>query len=155
MAVLPSAERATEVPWPAFPEAPEPTSLVPCWVQTPPLLVQTHAAPTVPLSLSPPTIAVSPSAERATAEPCSDVPTLFDPTNLVPCWVQIPPLLVQTHAAPSKLLSACPPMMAVLPSAERAADWPCEDCPPPPVPTNFGPCCVNCARAGRVESSVA
>ena len=45
MAVLPSAERDTDPPWLAFPTAPEPTSLVPCCVQTPPLRVQTHAAP--------------------------------------------------------------------------------------------------------------
>ena len=39
MAVLPSADSATETPCPAFPTAPVPTSLLPCWVQTPPLRV--------------------------------------------------------------------------------------------------------------------
>ena len=46
MAVLPSADSATEPPCSACPTAPVPTSLLPCWVQTPPLRVNTHAAPT-------------------------------------------------------------------------------------------------------------
>ena len=49
---------------------------------------------------------------------CS-VPTAPEPTSLGPCWVQTPPLLVQTHTAPAELLSLDPPTMAVLPSAER------------------------------------
>src|SRR5450759_1741779 len=68
MAALPSKERDTELPCRAFPTAPEPTSLV-CWVQALPLLVQTHAAPTAPLSPDPPTMAVLPSAERDTESP--------------------------------------------------------------------------------------
>jgi hypothetical protein len=36
---LPSADSATCQPWSAFPTAPVPTSLLPCWVQTPPLRV--------------------------------------------------------------------------------------------------------------------
>src|SRR6266508_3902874 len=99
MAVLPSAERDTEAPWLALPTVPEPTSLVPCWVQTPPLLAQTHAAPTEPLSPRPPTMAVLPSAERDTEVPCQTYnPTAPEPTSLVPCWAQTPPLLVQIHA---------------------------------------------------------
>jgi hypothetical protein len=39
MAVLPSPDSATEVPWSAFPTAPVPTSLLPCWAQTPLLRV--------------------------------------------------------------------------------------------------------------------
>ena len=39
MAVLPSADSATEAPCSAVPTAPVPTSLLPCWVQTPPLRV--------------------------------------------------------------------------------------------------------------------
>src|SRR5450759_1358304 len=85
MAVLPSAESETEVPCKAFvPSAPEPTSLV-CWVQAPPLLVQTHAAPAPPLSVSPPTMAVLPSAERDTERPCSAFPTALEPTSFGPC----------------------------------------------------------------------
>src|SRR5207244_7606625 len=106
------------------PMAPVPTSLAPCWVQTPPLLVQTHAAPALALSLLPPTMAVLPSKESDTERPCRATPTAPVPTRLVPCWVQTLPLLVQIHAAPAKLLSACPPTMAVLPSAESATERP-------------------------------
>ena len=34
------------MPWWAFPRASVPTSLLPCWLQTPPLWVKTQAAPT-------------------------------------------------------------------------------------------------------------
>ncbi len=44
-AVVPSAESATDVPWLGRPTVPAPTSFNPCWAQTPPLRVQTHAAP--------------------------------------------------------------------------------------------------------------
>src|SRR5260370_1203254 len=106
------------MPCSAFPTAPEPTSLVPCCVHTPPLLVQAHRAPTFPLSFTAPAIAVLPSPERDTDQPCSACPAAPKPTSLAPCWFQTPPLLVQTHAAPAKLLSSGPPMMAVLPSAD-------------------------------------
>src|ERR1035441_9498858 len=146
MAVLPSAERDTNRPCQASPTASEPTKSAPCLVQTPPLLVQTLAAP--PPFPVPPTMAVLPSAERDPASPCDP-----EPTSLVPCWLQTPPLLVQTHAAPPP--SQGPPTMAVLPSAERDTDQPCPALITVPVPTNFGPCCENCARAGWEESSVA
>ena len=42
-----------------------PTSLLPCWVHTPPLRVNTHAAPARELSPGPPTTAVLPSADSA------------------------------------------------------------------------------------------
>src|SRR3954466_13868094 len=67
-AVLPSPDSATPMPCPAFPAAPVPTSLAPC-VQTPSLRVQIHAAPTL-LLVSPPTIAVLPSAEIETDTAC-------------------------------------------------------------------------------------
>src|SRR5258708_22660523 len=118
MAVLPSAEMETGEPWYALPTAPEPTSLDPCGVHTRPLLIQIHAAPALLLSPYPPTIAVLPSAERDTEPPCSAAPTAPEPISLGPCWVQTPPLLVQTHAAPVLMLSPNPPTMAVLPSAE-------------------------------------
>ena len=70
MAVLPSADSATEMPCSAAPTAPVPTSFVPCWVQTPPLRVKTHAAPVKLLSRYPPTMAVLPSADSATEMPC-------------------------------------------------------------------------------------
>src|SRR5712675_1436594 len=57
IAVLPSADNATDMPWRALPTALVPTSFLPCCVQTPPLRVNTHAA-SVP---HPPTMAVLPS----------------------------------------------------------------------------------------------
>src|SRR6266571_368176 len=124
-AVLPSADRATEWPCCASPTAPVPTSFWPCCVHVPLLRVKTHAAP-VPVALvgsmmlsdGPPTMAVLPSADSATAVPCAAGPTGLDPTSL-PCCVQLPLLRVNTHAAPMLLLSADPPTMAVLPSADR------------------------------------
>src|SRR6202012_330681 len=65
-AVLPSADRATPDPNHAPEVAPAPVSLPPCWVQPPALRVNTHAAPLLLLSLSPPTRAVLPSADSAT-----------------------------------------------------------------------------------------
>jgi hypothetical protein len=83
-AVLPSAETATEVPCPAFPVAPVPTSFSPCWVQAPALRVKTHVAPEVP-SFCEPTIAVLPSADSATPVPWK--PALAAPvsTSFGPC----------------------------------------------------------------------
>jgi hypothetical protein len=101
-------------------------------------------------------IAVLPSAERDTEEPWyTEYPTAPDPTSLFPCLVQTPPFLVQTHAAPAVSLSVYPPTMAVLPSAERDTAEPWKAVSPAPVPTNFGPCCENCARAGWEESTMA
>src|ERR1019366_1688149 len=91
MAVLPSAEMNTEVPWAAPPTAPEPTNLGPCCVQTPPLRVHTHAAPAPPygappLSFFPPTMAVLPSPESETDCPWYTVaPTAPVPTSFGPC----------------------------------------------------------------------
>src|SRR5207249_196095 len=121
-AVLPSAESATDSPCSAIPTAPVPTSLLPCWVQTPLLLVKTHTAPANELSPSPPTKAVLPSAESATEKPCLAVPTAPVPTSWLPCWVQTPLLLVKTHTAPASQLSLSPPTTAVLPSAESATE---------------------------------
>ena len=45
MAVLPSAERDTDMPWAASLDPPVPTSLLPCWVQVFPERVHTQAAP--------------------------------------------------------------------------------------------------------------
>jgi hypothetical protein len=140
MAVLPSPDSATEVPCRALPTAPVPTSLVPCWVQTPPLRVKTHAAPARELSLSPPTIAVLPSADSATEVPWRAFPTAPLPTSLVPCWLQTPPLRVKTHAAPADELSESPPTIAVLPSADSAMATPWPAFPTAPVPTSLLPC---------------
>src|SRR5215831_20269861 len=144
MALLPSADSATDMPWRAFPTAPVPTSFLPSCVQTRLLRVNTHAA-SVP---HPPTMAVLPSAESATDIPWpggnggSLAPL---PMSLLPCCVQILPLRVKTHAAPVVLLSLGPPMMAVLPSEERATEAPWDHNPPPyslVVPTSLPPPCV-------------
>src|SRR5580704_9999329 len=86
MAVLPSADSATEKPCTALPIAPEPRSLLPCWVHPPALRVKTHAAPGKPLlSVFPPTIRVLPSADNATEKPCCAAPTAPLPTSFGPC----------------------------------------------------------------------
>src|SRR6266566_6570980 len=152
MAMLPSADRATDMPWRAT--APVPISLLPSCVQRPPLRVNTHAAPAPAapspkgtdrahgLSPGPPTMAVLPSADSATDMPWRALPTASVPTSFLPCCVQIPPLRVNTHAAPVLLLSDHPPTMAVLPSADSAIDMPRRAFPTAPVPMSFLPCCV-------------
>src|SRR6516164_8272586 len=144
IAVLPSADSATDMPWRAFPTAPVPTSFLPCCVQAPPLRVNTHAASAPQL----PTMAVLPSAERTTDIPWpggnGGSPASL-PTSLLPCCIQISPLRVNTHAAPIVLLSLGPPTMAVLPSPDRATDAPWDHKPPPyslVVPTSLPPCCL-------------
>src|SRR5580704_14124409 len=47
-----------------------------------------HAAPTPPSSSRPPTIAVSPPADMATATPCPAGPTAPAPTSLLPSTYQ-------------------------------------------------------------------
>src|SRR5262245_7317435 len=143
MAALPSPDSATAKPGAAAPAAPLPINLAPCCVHTPPLRVNAHVAPMPPLSPGPPRTAVLPSSDSATDRPCWAPPTAPLPISLAPCWVQTPPLRVNTHAAPRLLLSALPPTMAVLPSSDRATEspWKMKD-PTPPVPTSFGPCCV-------------
>src|SRR6266511_64705 len=90
MAVLPSAESATDIPWPGGnggSPAPLPTSFLPCCIQTSPLRVNTHVAPIVLLSLGPPTMSVLPSAERATDTPWLVLPTAPPvPTSFGRCW---------------------------------------------------------------------
>src|SRR6266545_924699 len=52
MAVLPSAESTTDIPWPGGnggSPAPLPTSFLPCCIQTSPLRVNTHVAPHRPI----------------------------------------------------------------------------------------------------------
>src|SRR5262249_4684986 len=146
MAVLPSADSATEVPWLASPTAPVPASAPPCWVHTPPLRVNTSASPEPDGA---PTIAVLPSADNATDRPWRSLKTEPVPTNLLPCWLHTPPLRVKTHAAPVLEKSPGPPRMAVLPSRETATERRCWTvAPTPPVPTSLGPSCVKSASAG-------
>src|SRR5262249_58102267 len=111
---------ATDMPWRAFPTAPVPTSFLPCCVQVPPLRVNTHA----PSASQPPTMAVLPSAESATAIPWpgdnGGWPAPL-PARLLPFCVQIPPLPVETPPAPLVLFALRPPIVAVLPVLEEAA----------------------------------
>src|SRR5579862_895507 len=119
-AVFPSADRAALWPNRPLPISPLPVSLRPCCVQTPPERVNTQAAPTLPLSPGPPIRAVFPSADNATLLPNSPVPVSPLPVSLAPCCVQPPPERVNTHAAPTWLLSMKPPTRAVFPSADNA-----------------------------------
>src|SRR5262249_16947724 len=119
-----------------------PTSLVPCCVQTPPLRVNTHAAPVPELSCGPPTRAVLPSADSATELPCMAVPVLSLAISFEPCCVHTPPLRVHTHTAPMAALSCGPPTTAVLPSPDSATETPWPAAPTAPVPTSFSPCCI-------------
>ncbi len=56
----------------------------------------THAAP------GPPTSALAPLAERATLSPNSPSPLSSFGSSLDPCWLQVDPERVKTHAAPSR-----------------------------------------------------
>src|SRR5260370_13906945 len=89
-------------------------------------------------------MAVFPSPDSETEEPCAAAPTAPVPTSFGPCWLHTPPERVNTHAAPAKSLSISPPTMAVFPSPDSAADQPCSaplpTRPPAPVPTSCGPC---------------
>ena len=137
----------------ALPTAPVPTSLGPCCDHTPPLRVYTHAAPAPLLSLSPPIMAVLPSADIATDLPWLAAPTAPVPTSLGPCCDHSPPLRAYTHAAPAPELSSLPPTMAVLPSPEVATDEPWW-APTAPVPTSLLPCWANCAIAACATSNI-
>jgi hypothetical protein len=117
MAVLPSADKATELPWKEEPELFVPTNLPPCWLQVLPLLVYTQAAPRPPLSDGPPTIAVLPSADRETEIPCCAPPTLPVPTSFEPCCtlgkgVGVTVKLVALVAEPPAVLTETAPVTA-------------------------------------------
>src|SRR5580765_1605784 len=137
MAVLPSAESATELPCLAPPAAAPPTSFAPCCSQLP-RRTNTQTAPAPLLSSGPPTMAVLPSPESATELPCCSMPTGL-PTSFA-CWDHVSPLNANTHVAPRLPLSALPPTMAVFPSADIATETPCFAAPIAPVPTSFVPC---------------
>src|SRR5262245_3078302 len=105
-------------------------------------------------------MAVLPSPESATDEPCSAAPAALVPTSFAACCVMVPPLRINTHAAPVFELSPGPPTMAVLPSADRETAWPCETPQPQggltaPLPTSLSPSWVYCADAGCVAQSAA
>src|SRR5260370_35475047 len=67
IAVLPSPDNATDMPWWALPTAPVPTSFLPCCGHRPPLRGKTHAARILPLPDNPPPTAAWPPAGRCTA----------------------------------------------------------------------------------------
>jgi hypothetical protein len=69
--------------------------------------------------------AVFPSEERETELAWRGVPLAPFPMSLSPCWLQAPPARVNTHAAPSPVLSFGPPTIAVFPSVEIETDSPC------------------------------
>ena len=104
-AVLPSPDNATESPCEALPIAPLPLSFAPCCVQVEPLRVNTKAAPAPALSLGAPIRDVLPSVDSATEAPCLALADAPLPTSFVPCWVQVPPLRVNTQTAPASPLS--------------------------------------------------
>src|SRR6516165_7140320 len=85
-------------------------------------------------------MALFPSAESETENPCSplgsaaSMPTSFD------CCLHTPPERAYTHAAPAPPLSLLPPTMAVLPSPESERAIPCCASPIAPLPTSLGPC---------------
>src|SRR6185437_2288766 len=93
------------------------------------------------------------SADTATDWPWSAAPTAPEPTSLPPCWLQTPPLRVNTHTAPFPPSSAYPPTTEVFPSADSALDFPKDpSTPAEPVPTSLAPCCWNDAWANDVAS---
>src|SRR5215813_6079311 len=95
-----------------------PTSLA-CCVQAPPLRVNTHVAPTPPLSADPLMRAVLPSADSATAlKPGAPIAPLT--TRCPPCWLHTPALLMKMNAPPAPLVSRDAATMTVLASPEIA-----------------------------------
>jgi hypothetical protein len=117
--------------------------LAPCWVQTPPERVNTHAAPRKPLSARPPISAVWPSADSAALMPYVPAPLSSIAVSLAPCWLQRPPERVNTHAAPTPPASLKPPTSAVSPSADSAALKPKRPRPDMPLLVSLAPCWMN------------
>ena len=98
--------------------------------------MNTHVAPLPPCLRGPPTIAVRPSADRATEEPCHALPTVPVPTNPF-CRVQTPPLRPNTATVPAPSCNGGSPTRAMLPSADRATEGPKRE---PTSLTSFAPC---------------
>src|SRR6202011_848889 len=97
----------------------------PCWVQVEPKGVNAHAAPKLLLSPGPPICAVLPSEDSATLAPNSPGSASLL-TSPVPwssaCWDQVALNRVNTHAAPTPLLSPGPPISAVLVAVPDSAE---------------------------------
>src|SRR5262249_57177676 len=102
---LPSEESATLRPSWAAPLAPLPASLAPCWLHFSLARVNAHTAPAPELSSGPPMTAVLPSEDSATPEPKCAAPLSPLPVSFAPCWLQVEPVRVNAHAAPTPLLS--------------------------------------------------
>ena len=81
MAVFPSPDSETEEPCCASAYGAGADQFGPCWLHTPPERVNTHAAPAWLLSPGPPTMAVFPSPESETEQPCTAAPTAPVPTS--------------------------------------------------------------------------
>jgi len=149
-AVVPSVDMATASPNSrAEATASVPTSLSPTWLQTPSVRLKIQTAPAPFLSLYPPTMAVFPSPEIATAKPKAGSPTASAGISLLPCWLQEPFVRVKIHALPMPE-SALPPTMTVLPSAEIATAPPWLAAHMAPVPTSLLPCCLHGAPGAEL-----
>src|ERR1700740_3514900 len=138
--MLPSDERATLKPNRPRPLSLAPVSFGPCWLQVGPERVNTHAAPMRVSSPSPPTSAVLPSDESATLWPNSPSPLSSPPVSFEPCWLQVAPERVNTHAAPMPLSSRKPPIRAVLPAEDTVTLNPKLPWPFSSPPVSFVPC---------------
>src|SRR5271154_3014354 len=151
MPVLPSADSATLVPNQPSPASPLPVSFDPSWVNAVPEWVNTHTAPMRLLSGAPPISAVLPLAESATLPPNSPAPTSPLPVSFAPSWVQVVPERVNTHAAPTLVLSCGPPIRVVLPLEESATSRPNSPAPTSPLPVS-GPACLVQVLPERVNT---
>src|SRR5438874_55035 len=107
------------------------------------------------LSPEPPMSAVLPSEESATLEPSLGAPLAPTPVSFDPCWVQVEPERVNTHAAPGP--SSGPPTSAVLPSEDSATLKPklLRLRALAPVPVSFGPCWAHFNSVLRVNTHAA
>src|SRR5438094_140237 len=103
-----------------------------------------------------------PSEESATPAPNSTrAPISSAPVSFEPCWVQVEPERVNTHAAPGP--SSGPPTSAVLPSEESATlapNLPGNFFAPgssliSPLPVSFDPCCFHSDPDGSVNTQAA
>ena len=103
-AVLPLADSATDLPNQGLPTPSEGTNFVPSCAHVVPERLKIHTAPLPPSSITPPTIAVLPSAESATEKPCQALPVFPVPINLA-CCDHVSPVRIYTQVAPMPLLS--------------------------------------------------
>src|SRR2546430_8354620 len=144
--MLPSEESATPAPNSArAPISSAPVSFEPCWVQVEPERVNTHAEPGP--SSGPPTSAVLPSEDSATLTPklLRLRPLAPVPVSFGPCWAQVEPERVNTHAAPVAPLSPGPPIRPVVPSGPPSATFAPNSPADPSLltsspPVSFDPC---------------